>query len=416
MMSSHFNDTNNFRHLEKILREAHSISAADKSSYSNKIKEFRKKGLPPIIMPNDLPLFLGISPKKIYSICNDEIREKIYYRKFELRKKNGSKREIHAPRTYLKVIQWWILDNILNLVPIEKNIFGFVLKRNIVNNAEFHLGSKHILNVDIKDFFPSITFTQVKEVFLKMGYYEDVSNMLAKICCLNNSVPQGAPTSPALGNIVLVDLDQSLLSLSVPNKVTYSRYADDLTFSSKTWIDSQFLKSISDRVKAAGFEINQKKSRFSGPQDRLEVTGVVINDIMQPRRSWRKRVRATLHSYKNKNRLTRIELSYLYGIIGVAGQYPSSLQMKNLSNEAKQIVKDMRHTVIGFGYKPALPNGLTKLEAEALILLSPIMTNSDMSLILKISEPKVANRLKNAYRKINAVDRDEAIVWAKDNL
>lgn len=401
----------NFIHLEKILQETHG-----KQLVKDDISKFRKVKLPPIINRGDLSLFLGISPKKIFSICNDEIKANIHYRRFELRKKNGSRREIHAPRTYLKVVQWWILDNILNRNKISKNIFGFVPNRNIVQNAKFHSGASHILNVDIKDFFPSIDFFQVLDVFLRMGYSDDVSDMLANICCLDSRVPQGAPTSPAIGNLVLRDMDGRLTELSRAVGMKYSRYADDLTFSSKEWIETGFLSEVSDVVGAAGFSLNQKKTRFSGPQDRLEVTGVVINDKIQPPRRWRKRVRATLHSYQMKRGLTRRELSYLFGIVGVSGQYSGSTQMKALSDSAKHIIDAKRHTVIGYGFRPILSSRLTKLQAEALSLLSPTVTVEDMSGMLNASVAIVERRLQSAYKKINVRNMGEAMLWAKDNL
>ena len=403
--------TKNFRHLEIILRNAHGAQ-----SVKDDILKFREMKLPPITSRGDLSLFLGVGPQKIFSICNDEIKEKIHYRNFQLKKKNGSKREIYAPRSYLKVVQWWVLDNILNRVDIAKNVFGFVPRRSIVHNAKFHYGARHILNVDIKDFFPSINFYQVVDEFLKLGYSEDVSDMLANICCLNLRVPQGAPTSPAIGNLVLRNMDKDLTELSSAMEMKYSRYADDLTFSSKEWIDEGFLTLITKTVEAEGFEINTKKTRFSGPQDRLEVTGVVINQKIQPPRRWRKRVRATLHNYEMKKALTRRELSYLYGIIGVAGQYPKSAHMKSLSNDAKRIVKAKRHTVLGYGSKPVLPNKLTKLQATALSLLSPTSTVTEMSVILNLSEPRVTRCLQGAYKKINVDSKQKAILWSKSNL
>ena len=401
----------NFRHLEKILQETHG-----KQAVKDDILKFRRMKLPPIVSRGDLSLFLGISPQKIFSVCDDRIKAKIHYRKFELKKRNGSKREIYAPRTYLKVVQWWILDNILNRNKISKNVFGFVPKRNIVQNAEFHYGARHILNVDIKDFFPSIDFFQVLNVFLEMGYSKDVSDMLAEICCLNYHIPQGAPSSPAIGNLVLRDMDKKLTELSKAVGIKYSRYADDLTFSSKKWIDKEFLSKVSGIVVAEGFKLNRKKTRFSGPQDRLEVTGVVINQKIQPPRRWRKRVRATLHNYQMKRGLTRRELSYLYGIIGVAGQYLESAHMRALSDKAKCIITAKRHTVIGHGPRPILPSNLTKLQAEALCLLSPTITVSDMSRVLNASKPTVKRRLQGAYKKINVKNMDEALLWVKENL
>ena len=173
-----------FAHLEEILR-------AEQGSFPDEeAARFRDLGLPPIPTAGALPLFLGISPKTIFSIRR---RPRKHYRSFPLKKKDGSKRDIDTPRTYLKVIQWWILDNILNHVEIAENVFGFVAGRSAVQNAEYHFGAKHVLNVDIRQFFPSITIDQVREIFVSLGYTEDVADMLAELCCLDDHVPQGAP-------------------------------------------------------------------------------------------------------------------------------------------------------------------------------------------------------------------------------
>lgn len=398
----------NFKHLEAILRARYD------EPIGREIKVFQEMGLPPILKPRDLSLFIGVEYKKIDSFCREESKIENHYRVFRIRKKNGSSRVIHAPRTYLKVVQWWILDNILSRVHVDDNVFGFVPSRNIVQNAQFHFGAKHILNVDIKDFFPSITISQTQSVFFEMGYDKEVSDMLAQICCLNGRVPQGAPTSPAIGNIVLRDLDRHLTKISSQKKIKYSRYADDLTFSSKYWIEDAFLSTISGAVKESGFCVNPKKIRFAGPGDRLEVTGVVINEKIQPSRRWRRTVRAKLHRIEHQNKLTRRQLSYLYGILGVARQYQDSTQMKYLSDDVRRIVLSKRSTVIGAEYySDAPPFGLSELQAEALNQLTPDIKTSDLSKLLGVSKPKLKKILSDAYEAINVSNRSEAIVWVK---
>ena len=400
----------NFNHLENILRARYGSATNDHVNF------FRERQIAPITDPRDISLFLGIDYQVIYMLSNDETKLEYRYRKFELRKRNGSKRTVYAPRTYLKVIQWWILDNILNRIDIDENVFGFVPKRNIVQNAKFHYGARHILNIDIKDFFPSITISQVNEVFFGLGYNEEVSSMLSQICCLDGRVPQGAPTSPALGNLVLRNLDKDLTHLSKLVGMKYSRYADDLTFSTNSWIDAGILKKISALVKHSGFEINSSKTRFAGPQDCLEVTGVVINDKIQPRRRWRKLVRAKLNRYGKQERLTRKQLAYLFGIIGVSGQYSDSIQMTRLSKEAKRILRAKRNTVIDstFSYTDLI--SLTEIQAEALNQLYTSATISDISRALDVSESTVKRVLREAYDVIKVNNREEAMVWVKENL
>lgn len=397
----------NFAHLEEILR-------AEQGGFSDEeAARYRELGLPPMPTTGALPLFLGISPKTIFSIRR---RPRKHYRSFPLKKKDGSKRDIDTPRTYLKVIQWWILDNILNHVEIAENVFGFVAGRSAVKNAEYHLGAKRVLNVDIRQFFPSITIDQVRTIFASLGYTEEVADMLAELCCLDDRVPQGAPTSPAIANLVLRGLDEQLSRLAEEAGHRYSRYADDLTFSSQLWIEKEFLNLVEKAVQVAGFELKSEKTRFSGFDGRMEVTGVVINEKPQPTRVWRKRVRATLHKLSLSARLTRRELSYLQGVIGMAGQFPESPQMQQLSESARLIIEEKSQTIIGRGTQPTLPNGLTFRQAEALAGLAPRRTNIEVAVRLGTTEAAVKKRLQEAYIKIGAADRQEALIWATKNL
>lgn len=396
-----------FAHLEEILR-------AEPGGFSDEdATRFRALGLAPLPTVGALPLFLGISPKTIFSIRR---RPRKHYRSFPLKKKDGTKRDIDTPRTYLKVIQWWILDNILNHVEIAENVFGFVAGRSAVQNAKYHLGAKHVLNVDIRQFFPSITIDQVREIFVSLGYTEDVAEMLAQLCCLDDRVPQGAPTSPAIANLVLRGLDERLSSLAEEAGNRYSRYADDLTFSSQQRIEPAFLDSVQKAVKSTGFDLKPEKTRFSGSEGRMEVTGIVINDKMQPSRVWRKRTRATLHRLSLATRLTRRHLAYLQGIIGVAGQFQDSIQMQQLSHQARVLIEIKSQTVIGRGNSPVLPKGLTIRQAEALAGLAPRRTNAEIAVSLGSTEAAVKKRLQEAYRKIGVTDRSQAQRWASVHL
>ena len=396
-----------FAHLEEILRAEVGGFPDDEAA------RFRELGLPPIPTTGTLPLFLGISPKTIFSIRR---RPGKHYRSFPLKKKDGTEREINTPRTYLKVIHWWILDNILNHVEIAENVFGFVAGRSAVQNAEYHFGAKHVLNVDIRQFFPSIRIEQVRSIFESLGYSESVSEMLSDLCCLNDRVPQGAPTSPAIANLVLRELDNKLSGLAQEAGHLYSRYADDLTFSSQKKIEGDFLLSVKREVENASFELKPEKTRFSGGEGRMEVTGVVINEVLQPTRVWRKRTRATLHRMRNSVRLTRRDLSYLQGIIGSARQFDDSPNMRRLAEEAKVILESKAGTVIGHGPAPKLPNGLTLRQAEALAGLVSRRTNAEIAMRLNTTEAAIKKRLQGAFQKIDASDRSEAEQWARENI
>lgn len=176
------------------------------------------------------------------------------------------------------------------------------------------------------------------------------------------------------------------------------------------------LAEVSATVQKAGFQLKEAKTRFAGRGDRMEVTGVVINDVLQPPRTWRKKTRATLHKMGLRNRLTRADIYYLYGVRGMAAQYEASQHMQALRVAAEELMKAKSHTVIGFGAKPSLPNGLTLRQAKALAELSPRRTNSEIAAKLETTEAAIKKRLQEAYRKLGVADRAEAERWAKKNL
>ncbi|MEK9845709.1 retron St85 family RNA-directed DNA polymerase [Thalassospira sp.] len=398
---------NNFTHLERILLtdyEDHQLSD---------LAFFRERGVAPIPSPGSLSILLGISPKIIFSIRKYPKRN---YRSFSILKKDGTRREIDTPRTYLKVVQWWILDNILHKIPLPEYVFGFVPGRSAIQNATFHAKTKHVLNVDIKDFFPSISKGQVVTIFTSIGYSVPVAEMLADLCCYNDRVPQGAPTSPALANLVLSNLDHELHHLAKATGCKYSRYADDLTFSSERRIEMSFFEAVKSAVRRYGFSLKSSKTRFSGRGNRMEVTGVVINDTLQPPRKWRKNTRAKIHTLKNASRITRKQVSYLQAIVGMTGQFPDSKQLQRLSEQASEVLESKLSTVIGKGTNPKLPNNLTLKQALVLMHLNNRTSNADIAYNLATSESAVKSRLQEAFKKIGAADRYQAAKWSSENL
>lgn len=396
-----------FRHLEVVLK------AEGSEEDDAEILRFRDIALPPIVRDSVFAVFLGVSPKIIFSIRKAPSK---HYRSFFLTKKDGSKRKINTPRTYLKVIQWWILDNILNKLEFPNNIFGFVPKRSALLNAEFHFGSRHLLNVDISDFFPSIKIEAVESTFCYLGYSQEVAKMLSEICCLDGCVPQGAPTSPAIANLILRDVDSKLDELAKANNCKYSRYADDLTFSSCDRIEAELLSSVDEIVSGAGFALKDSKTRFAGQGDRMEVTGVIINEKLQPSRSWRKKARARLHQLGGAARLTRREANYLFGIRAMSAQFPESPNMQSLAQSAEDILKRKLFSVVGRSERPILPLRLTNRQALSLAHLRHHVTNAKIAAELGTTEAAVKKRLQESFRKIDVTNREDAARWADVNL
>ena len=239
-----------------------------------------------------------------------------HYQRFRIPKKTGGERLISAPMPRLKRAQYWILDNILARVPIHRAAHGFVPGRSILSNAAPHVGRDVVVNFDLKDFFPTLTWKRVRGKFRGLGYSEAVATVLALICTEPDvdeidldgqrlyakrgprRLPQGAPTSPALTNLICLRLDQRLQGLAAKLGFTYTRYADDMTFSAsgepakKT---GALLKFVSEIVTAEGFTVHPDKTRVMRSHRRQEVTGLTVNERIAVPRDTLRRFRALLH-------------------------------------------------------------------------------------------------------------------------
>ena len=198
------------------------------------------------------------------------------YHVFEISGKN-KKRKITAPSQPIKLRQQWILSEILEKNKVSNNCHGFVRNRSILTNAKKHIGHKNILNIDIKDFFPSITQNMVVKEFLKMGYENSAAEALAEICCFENRLPQGAPTSPYMSNLILKEMDDELDKFSKYRKMTYTRYADDMSFSSNVDIFC-LLQDLYNIVNKYSFQINEKKTCYYQDPHRKIVTGLIVKE------------------------------------------------------------------------------------------------------------------------------------------
>ena len=203
-----------------------------------------------------------------------------YYREFQIKKKNGKLRHINEPLPNLKDIQKWILENILYTQKAHKIAKAYLPQRQLKDNARFHTKKPVVIAMDIKDFFPSIHQDDISRIFARMGYSDLLSSMFAKLTCLNNALPQGAPTSPYLSNLYMYDFDEAVIRYCVENQIIYTRYADDLTFSSK--YDNLDIKALQNMVEQQlakkHLQLNGQKTRIMRRDQRQIVTGVVVNE------------------------------------------------------------------------------------------------------------------------------------------
>ena len=238
-----------------------------------------------------------------------------HYVRFKIPKKTGGDRIISAPMPRLKQAQYWILSNILEKIELHNAAHGFRPGRSIVSNAQPHVGADVIINFDLKDFFPSISYRRIKGLFRSIGYSEAAATIFGLLCTKptieevqldgktyyvalsERHLPQGAPTSPAITNILCRRLDRRLSGMAENLGFVYTRYADDLTFSASG--DNlrhicNILRRTESIVEHEGLEINEEKTRILRKSGQQEVTGVVVNNKPNVDRKTLKRFRATL--------------------------------------------------------------------------------------------------------------------------
>jgi|ERR1035441_8111602 retron-type reverse transcriptase len=264
------------------------LTAADLRTFDALLEQ----GVPPLIATEVLSLILGVSHKLLWAMASVPER---YYRRFQIPKRSGGVREIATPRVFLKVIQRWILLNVLYRRPLPAVVTGFAPGRGLLANASFHLGHRYLVKIDIQDFFPSIGLRQVESVYRHFGFPDRVLALLTKLSLLDGALPQGAPTSPYLANLVFHPCDSQIIALAESHGIAYSRYADDLTFSSNNPITGSLVTDIVETIEGHSFRINRGKLRFSGPGQRLITTGMVVNVAAHPIRRLRRQLRARFH-------------------------------------------------------------------------------------------------------------------------
>ena len=239
-----------------------------------------------------------------------------HYRRFQIPKKTGGLRLISAPMPRLKRAQEWVLRNILEKVAIHDAAHGFRQGRSIVSNAAPHAAAEVVVNLDVEQFFPTITFRRIKGVFHSLGYSEQVATVLAlltseptiqeveldgvlyHVAGPERFLPQGAPSSPALTNIICRGLDARLARIAEDLGFRYTRYADDMTFSGSGPARgnvNRLLSRVRHVVEQEGFRVHPDKTRVLRRGRRQEVTGLVVNHRVNIPRATLRRFRAVLY-------------------------------------------------------------------------------------------------------------------------
>ena len=224
-------------------------------------------------------------------------------------KRKGEFRTLMIPDKRLKYHQREILALLEPFFIRRKPVHGFVKKYSAISNAECHAGRPYLLNLDLKDFFPSITTNRVKGVLIHFGLPEDTIEAITLLCMLRNQLPQGAPTSPILSNMVSFNLDVRLMHFAATHNMRYTRFADDITFSSfqrplglfeydppiPGQVNEKRISNILKRqIQSSGFRINNSKIWYAEKQSRREVTGLVVNEFTNIKRKFIRNIRSSL--------------------------------------------------------------------------------------------------------------------------
>ncbi|AFY55667.1 membrane-bound metallopeptidase [Rivularia sp. PCC 7116] len=281
------------------------------------LKRLKNNNLPLCNTAEEIAAAMGITVNKLRFLAfNRKTSTVSHYIRFKMPKKTGGERLISAPMPNLKQAQHWILTNILDKLEVDEAAHGFCQKRSILTNATPHIAADVVINFDLKDFFPSISYKRVKGLFHSFGYSETAATIFALISTSadveklqldgttyyvavgDRYLPQGSPASPAISNLLCRRLDKRLTGMADKLGFTYTRYADDLTFSA----NGESLRHICNILRRTesivtheGLIINQEKTRVLRNTRQQEVTGIVVNEKLSVCRKTLRKFRATLY-------------------------------------------------------------------------------------------------------------------------
>ena len=300
---------------------------------------------------NDFAKFIGVKLQTLtYLLYIKKIDN--CYNTLEIPKKNGDTRTICVPNKNLKKVQKKLynkLSTYYDEIKTQNNFtskisHGFEKNRSIVTNAEVHKNKRYVVNLDLLDFFPSINFGRVRSYFIKNNYFEindDIATILAQLTCYKGTLPQGASTSPLIANMICNIMDIRILKIAKKYRLDYTRYADDLTFSTnnKYFLNDydKFLEDIKNIIHRSGFELNSKKTRLLFSNSRQEVTGLVVNKKISVPKEYYKNTRAMAHSlYKNGYFLIDDEVGTIEQLEG-RFSFINQINLYNIDNKKKDM-------------------------------------------------------------------------------
>ena len=260
----------------------------------------------------NLPVIFDFVHLAMYFKCSSEVLKGVvanverHYDEYKIRKKAGGDRPIEAPDYMLKDIQRWIYLNILcKDTSIKDCVHGFIPKsmnkdkvRGVLTNAAPHAGHDWLINIDLKNFFHTVKLDKVKDYFSSLGYENEVVKTLTALCTYKSRLPQGAPTSPMLSNIIASTMDVMMLKYCNKRGIVYTRYADDLTFSANSDVEVPPIEDIYKIVYLNGFKVNRMKTKVRYKGCRQEVTGLTVTNGVHVSQRFKKEILRELHFCK----------------------------------------------------------------------------------------------------------------------
>ena len=235
---------------------------------------------------------LGFPIKTLYGLSNN--LEK-HYHNVLIPKSDGTKRKLSVPDLILKNVQRSIVDNILVYYPISKYATAYKVGSNVQKNARPHVNKEKVLKLDIEGFFDNIIYSRVKDiVFYEEKFSEPIRILLTMLCYYRESLPQGAPTSPAITNIIMYDFDEKIGAYCTEKGVSYTRYCDDMTFSGE-FDEKEIITLVKEELRKLGLFLKNRKTVVINSTKRQTVTGIVVNEKLNITKEYKKKIRQEIY-------------------------------------------------------------------------------------------------------------------------
>lgn len=309
--------------------------------------------LPIIYNTYHLSGLVGYAHSYLTRVC---ISTSFFYRQFDVLKKNGKKRKISEPLPSLKQIQYFILKEILYSQKTSRYCKSYIPKKKFREYLKYHSNEKEVLCLDIQDFFPSIKYPIIHNFFSDLGYAKDVSDYLAHLCTYhsfakkdnynpnNRFLPQGAPTSPYLSNLILKKFDDDVAYFCKENNIKYTRYADDMTFSGESIPKSSLISFVKDKLSHIGLSLNESKTNFMKQNKPQIVSGVIINKKIQLPKKDRNNIRKVMYFIKKygiENHMEKTNEKRSYYINHLLGKIQYGLSLNPNDKELRKYREEL---------------------------------------------------------------------------